>query len=48
MLEHADSSNTTVIITASVITLAFAVSGALLLVKAPKGDKPAEKSKKRI
>ena len=48
MLEHADSSNTTVIITASVITLAFAVSGVLLLVKAPKGDKPAEKSKKRI
>ena len=36
MLGYAESSNTTALITAAVITLAFAIPGVLMLVKAGK------------
>ena len=46
MLGYAESSNTTVLITATVITLAFAIPGVIMLVKAFKGGHPAAKGKK--
>ena len=46
MLGYAESSNTTALITAAVITLAFAVPGVIVLVKAFKGGQPAAKRKK--
>ena len=47
MLEHAESSNTTTLITCAVIALAFAVPGVIILLKAFKGGQPTVKSKKR-
>ena len=47
MLEYAESSNTTVLITTAVIALAFAVPGVIILLKAFKGGQPTVKSKKR-
>ena len=46
MLGYAKSSNTTALITATVITLAFAIPGVIMLVKAFKGGHPAAKGKK--
>jgi hypothetical protein len=46
MLGYAESSNTTALITATVITLAFAIPGVIMLVKAFKGGHPAAKGKK--
>ena len=43
MLEYAESSNTTAVITATVIALAFGVAGVVMLIKSFKGDKPAAK-----
>ena len=47
MLGHAESSNTTALITATVIALAFAIPGVIILLKAFKGGQPTVKSKKR-
>jgi len=47
MLEYAESSNTTALITATVIALAFAIPGVIILLKAFKGGQPAAKGKKR-
>jgi hypothetical protein len=47
MLGHAESSNTTALITAAVIALAFAIPGVIILLKAFKGGQPTVKSKKR-
>ena len=47
MLGYAESSNTTALITATVIALAFAVPGVIVLVKAFKGGQSAAKGKKR-
>ena len=47
MLGHAESSNTTALITATVIALAFAIPGVIILLKAFKSGQPAAKGKKR-
>ena len=46
MLGYAESSNTTALITATVIALAFAIPGVIILLKAFKGGQPAAKGKK--
>lgn len=47
MLGHAESSNSTALITAAVIALAFGVPGVVMLIKSFRGDEPAAKGKKR-
>ena len=47
MLGHAESSNTTALITATVIAQAFAIPGVIILLKAFKGGQSAAKCKKR-
>ena len=47
MLGYAESSNTTALIAAAVIALAFAIPGVIVLVKAFKGGQPAAKGRKR-
>lgn len=47
MLGYAESSNTTALITATVIALAFAIPGVIILLKAFKGGQSAAKCKKR-